>query len=271
MPGTRQFNPTMLALLIVVAAILAGVLILRDPVDPIPDPKIEPVEERIDSVEIDGVLTEELPEFDVQIDAKLVGQQQRLEFTISELHGWAVRYVYVRAHFGEVDPDTGEFVRRAEFPVEMLCRDHLEFGKPLICETTLTTFELEHIGGNIGGPENWEGVVYDWRQGLQAPTPVAARRHRRISRSPLPAVEPRANPGQHPDNPPERRARMLLRQNLRDRETAAITAKRNKTGILSQLVAEEHHARTAAAVEIDLTEGQRPIGLLIEFQPPGED
>ncbi|MHC4064898.1 MAG: hypothetical protein ACYSUI_10405 [Planctomycetota bacterium] len=110
----------------------------------------------------EGVETEETPEFEVVMATKHVGMQQKLEFTIIEAHGWWVKRVYVQAYYGNEDPETGEFERANEFPVKMLCSEVIKFGKPLVCETTLTDPELTSIGGEVGDGDDWQGEVYDW-------------------------------------------------------------------------------------------------------------
>lgn len=157
----NKLNKPVLAVLLVVAAALVTVLVIRGPMDtrpPVPPPWPQP-----ESPTIDGLATEETPEFDVEVATRVRGAQKRLEFTITERHGWAVEMVYVRARYGEIDPDTGEFVSDMQYPVEMLCRGFLDFGRPLVAETTLTNVELGQTDGQLGGPENWEAVIYDWK------------------------------------------------------------------------------------------------------------
>ena len=111
---------------------------------------------------IDGVETTETPEFDVTVEVVRVGAQQRLKFTMAETHGWAVVGVYVHAHYGAVNAETGQFETTMQRPAEMLCKGNIDFGKPLVEETTLTDAELAQIGGDAGTNENWQGAVYKW-------------------------------------------------------------------------------------------------------------
>lgn len=112
-----------------------------------------------DRVPADGVETDEEPEFEVTVTPKISGVQKRIVFEIIETHGWWATMVKVVALHGSTNADTGEFEPDGE-RVRLLCPEVLEFDKPLVCETTLTTVDLRKIGGELGGPENWQGQVY---------------------------------------------------------------------------------------------------------------
>jgi len=155
-------KPLLIVLLVILAGLLVYMFAFRQEVDTRPDLPLEQPSPTPVPVAIDGVETEEPPEFNVEVATKEVGARKVLEFVITEAHGWAVDKVYVRARYGKIDPDTGEFESDMQYPVEMLCRDIIDFGKPLVAETTLTSFELTQTNGELGGPENWEVTIYQW-------------------------------------------------------------------------------------------------------------
>lgn len=164
-PAKPTGNMRMLALLLVVAAgLFVWVVFFQPEQASVPEVTLE--QDRgpapFDREPEGGVLTDEVPEFDVEVIAKHVRNQQRLEFVISEVHAWAVLRVKVEAEIGDLDPETGEFVPFVDFTVQMLCREIIEFGQPLVCETTLNHAELNLIGGDILGSDNWRGRVYSW-------------------------------------------------------------------------------------------------------------
>jgi len=111
-----------------------------------------------------GVKTDETPEFDVQLETRHQGQQQRLHFTVTEVHGWWVTEVLVEARYGKTNPETGEFEDLNSLPVKYLFMDVIEFGKPLEGDTALTSPELRTIGGQIGEPANWQAKIVRWRE-----------------------------------------------------------------------------------------------------------
>jgi len=111
-----------------------------------------------------GVKTDETPEFDVQLETRHQGQQQRLHFTVTEVHGWWVTEVYLEANYGKANPETGEFEVLSKLPVKFLFPDVIEFGKPLEGDTALTGPELNFLGGEIGDPSNWDAKIVRWRE-----------------------------------------------------------------------------------------------------------
>ena len=157
-------KPLLIVLLVILVLLLVYMFAFREEVDTRPalppeQPPAAPV-----LVAIDGIETEETPEFNVEVATKEVGTRKELEFVITEAHGWAVDKVWIRARYGKVNPETGEFESDMQYPVEMLSRegDIIDFGKPLVAKTTLTSVELTQTKGELGGPENWEATVYKW-------------------------------------------------------------------------------------------------------------
>ncbi|MCP4246135.1 MAG: hypothetical protein GY778_03715 [bacterium] len=164
-PARPKGNKAMLAILLIIAVGLLAWVVFFQPDDAsVPVVKVE--QDRgpapFDREPEGGVLTDEPPEFDVEVIAKRVRNQQRLEFVITEVHGWAVQRIKVEAEIGDFDPETGDFVPFVDYTVKMLCREIVDFGQTLVCETTLNNAELELIGGDILGSDNWRGRVYSW-------------------------------------------------------------------------------------------------------------
>ena len=152
----------LLVILVALGALAVYRLAFKAPEEPLPPVELEKDKDVPFLQEVDGIETDETPEFDVEVATKEVGARKVLEFTITETHGWAVKQVYVQAYFGKVNPDTGEFETEMKDPPQVLCKDIIRFGKPLVLETTLTTPELDQTGGELGGPENWNAAVYKW-------------------------------------------------------------------------------------------------------------
>lgn len=107
-----------------------------------------------------GVETDEEPEFEVTVTPKISGVQKRIVFEITETHGWWATMVKVEALHGATNADTGEFEPDGTRGIKLLCMEPLEFDKPLVCETTLTTVNLREIDGKLGEADNWQGRVY---------------------------------------------------------------------------------------------------------------
>ena len=159
-------NKPLLVILVVVAV---GLLVWRvafhespEPVAEVPDsPKI--IQPGFDAP-VDGIETEEEPEFNVVVEAMMEGNRPVVEFSITETHGWAVTLVYVEASHGRINEETGEWEQNLELrnPPKLLCKEILDFGKTLVAKTTLTTIEMMQIGEELGTSENWRGKVYQW-------------------------------------------------------------------------------------------------------------
>ena len=113
---------------------------------------------------VDGIETEEEPEFNVVVEAMMEGNRPVVEFSITETHGWAVTHAYVEASHGRINEETGEWEQNLELrnPPRLLCKEILDFGKTLVAKTTLTTIEMMQIGEELGTSENWRGHVFQW-------------------------------------------------------------------------------------------------------------
>jgi hypothetical protein len=115
-----------------------------------------------------GIPTDEQPEFNVVVDAKKVGNRNVLEFTVTETHGWAVGHVYVEASHRTLNEESGEWEQTQGHTVQLLCKGIVDFGKPLVDNTTLTDYDLDRLPDReMGTSENWEGRVYKWGKVLK--------------------------------------------------------------------------------------------------------
>ena len=156
-------NWPLLVILLLVLVALLGYALLREKPDEraaiiIEPPKVDPFLVEPD----DGVLAEDTPELDVQVTPKMDGQQKKIEFAITERHGWWVTAVYVQAWYGEPNAETGEWERTIDHPIQLLCMKPVSFGETLVAQTTLTNVDLNWLDGRFGGPENWRGEVYKY-------------------------------------------------------------------------------------------------------------
>ncbi|HUU85832.1 MAG TPA: hypothetical protein VM243_20230 [Phycisphaerae bacterium] len=157
-------------LLIILLVVAVGLLTWRfafyqgaEPVADVPE-TAQTAAERYNPEEIDGVETDEEPEFNVVVDARMEGTRPVLEFSITETHGWAVTMLYVEASHGTISEETGEWAQNTELrnPPKLLCKEILDFGKTLVDKTTLTTIEMLQINQDLGTSENWRARVYKW-------------------------------------------------------------------------------------------------------------
>ena len=156
-------NKPLLIVLLLILAGLAVYMFVREK----PDDRAELSEEDEKPVGFfevpeNAVLTDEIPEFQVQVTPKTDGPKQIVEFSITEAHGWAVKAVYVRAWYGEPNEETGEWEPKMARPVELLCREILGLGKTLVASTPLTEADRNNLAGKFGTAENWRGEVYKW-------------------------------------------------------------------------------------------------------------
>jgi hypothetical protein len=159
-------KPLLIILLVVAAGLLVWRLAFQEPIEPAPEvPEVaKTAEEKYNPKNVNGIETDEEPEFNVVVEALIEGKRSVLEFSITETHGWAVTMVYVEASHGFINEDTGEWEQNLDLrnPPKLLCPDILDFGKTLVAKTTLTGIELEQVGGELGTSENWRGHVYEW-------------------------------------------------------------------------------------------------------------
>lgn len=111
-----------------------------------------------------GVKPEGEPEFHVDVELRLIGPRNVLEFTITEAHGWYADFVYVEFWYGEKDED-GEWNQVGD-PVVYMCHHFLDYGATLVENTTLMDIEFPELDGEFGTTENWQARVNDWRRVL---------------------------------------------------------------------------------------------------------
>jgi hypothetical protein len=153
-------------LLVLVIALLCYRFGVQDRSQTLPDEPApaKTLEEKFNPQTVDGIETDEAPEFDVVVETRMEGRRPVLDFTITETHGWAVTLIYLRADHGWTDQETGEWERDPALtvPPKILCPDMLHFGKTLVAETTLTSLEMGQIGNELGTAENWRAEVYQW-------------------------------------------------------------------------------------------------------------
>ena len=159
-------KPLVAILLVLVIALLAYRFVVQDRSATTPDapPPAVTTEQKFNPSTVDGIETDEAPEFNVVVETLMKGRRPVLVYSITETHGWAVTLIYVRAEHGWTNEETGEWERDPALtvPPQILCRDMLHFGKTLVYETTLTSLEMGQIGNELGTAENWQAEVYQW-------------------------------------------------------------------------------------------------------------
>ena len=108
-----------------------------------------------------GVETDEEPEFDLQLEARMEGSKSVLEFTITETHGWGVKGVLVRFWHKIKDEETGEWIEDPDFSTNpFICNKPLQLGQPLVYRTVLAEAELDQLpDGLLGSSEEWGAEV----------------------------------------------------------------------------------------------------------------
>jgi len=105
---------------------------------------------------VEGVEPDGAPEFNVVHELRMVGQQTRMFFTVTEAHGWYADHVYVEFWYEEED-ENGER-RRVGDPVRLMMKGYVDFGKTLEDNTTLLDYEFPELDG-FGTTENWQARV----------------------------------------------------------------------------------------------------------------
>jgi hypothetical protein len=100
------------------------------------------------------------PKFTVVTRRRDVGKQARLEFEITEEHGYLVDGIRVFFWYREEDPETGEW-KRDERRIEHFIKDRLNFNDTLVTSTTPREIEFRHIGVPVSETtsDNWEAEV----------------------------------------------------------------------------------------------------------------
>ncbi len=165
-------NKPLLIVLLLVAIALGAYVLTRGETDPAPEPDLPVASGPVIGTDVaydpetleNGIEIHEEPNFDVQITLKEKKAQRRIEFAITETHGWAVTMVYVRAWHRSLNEETGEWQRDMEVPVKHMCQSIVNFGETLTQETALTDFELSQFDCDEMNPEHWVGEVYKYRK-----------------------------------------------------------------------------------------------------------
>jgi hypothetical protein len=162
-PARSKMNKPLLIVLLVVLIALVVYLLVRPSVDtrpPEPENPPRDVPRFGADAEMDCDLTDEEGDFSLELEARKVGVQNRLRFTVTEANGWGAKGVYIRFWHLVKNEETGEWEQDERMePVEVLTRDPLLFGQPLVYETPLTGVELDKIGGELGTSEEWAAEV----------------------------------------------------------------------------------------------------------------
>jgi len=109
--------------------------------------------------EVKGVVPEIPPEFDVVVRMVPRGEQTRLEFTVTERHGWYVDNVYIE--FWHVEKDEHGKWQQVGDSVRWLCRGYLDFNSVLTDSTVLTAQEWPDLD-DYGETENWRARVVQY-------------------------------------------------------------------------------------------------------------
>lgn len=154
-------NKLLLIVLLVILAALVVFLLVRKDVDTRPDLPGQREAAPPPFADYDeGEATDEPGDFHVDVEARMDGPAAKLEFTVTESHGWGARGVYISFWHRIQNEETGEWEPDPDFDrVTFLCKKPLKIGEPLVYETTLTSVELGQLGGELPDSEMWEAEI----------------------------------------------------------------------------------------------------------------
>ena len=154
-------NKLLLIVLLVALAALVVFLVVRGEVDTRFDvPEDREVAPPPFTDYHEGEATDQPGDFHVDVEARMDGAAAKLEFTVTESHGWGARGVYISFWHRVKNEQAGEWEMDPDFDrVTFLCREPLRIGEPLVYETTLTSVELGQLGGELGDSEEWEAAI----------------------------------------------------------------------------------------------------------------
>lgn len=120
-----------------------------------------------EGVEAEGVKPDVPPEFDVQVELRMEGPRQVLDFTITERHGWYADLLRVEFWYVEQKED-GQW-RQVGDPLSYQCHHYLDFGATLVEHTTPQAIEFPELD-DFGTTENWRARISSWDKVLAPKT-----------------------------------------------------------------------------------------------------
>lgn len=135
-------------------------------------PDSPPIEDRgpICDRELAGEEPAEEPEFAVQVALSGVSDKNRLDFWITEAHGYYVESFRLLIWYKE-DPDME--LEDASLHVEHFVENYLLANDTLKDCLEIVPAELRHVGGGMGTTENWAAeVIWYCRTRLENPDPL---------------------------------------------------------------------------------------------------
>ena len=96
------------------------------------------------------------------------GQQNLIEFEISEEHGYMVDGINLEFWYRFKDKDTGEWVDDTKM-IGFFVKDRLPFNETLVPSTALLPIEFKHLGADLAAStaENWGVRVVDYHRAMK--------------------------------------------------------------------------------------------------------
>jgi len=173
-----------LLILLGMAAILAVVVAVKvsNPNETIPEdddgPKLSPVDQkRLDTMktslasrDLPGEEPGEKPEFQVQVEVNQTSGKNRLDFWVTETHGYFVETIKLEIWYKE-KPDME--LEDSPFHIEQHFEAYITAGETLKLCMELVPAELRHVPQGMGVSENWGARVgYYHRAREENPDPL---------------------------------------------------------------------------------------------------
>lgn len=159
-------KPLLIALLVIVVALVVY-LVTRSEVDTraVVEPDKAAKEAKVEPyASCPGVKTDEQPDFDIQVEAVRAGEQNKVEFTVTELNGFCAQNVYVEFWHAVRNEETGEVEPPAAdtYKLSHLLKGVVPAGKPFVDSIVLNSSEMGWLNWDEVGPDDLVARVSQW-------------------------------------------------------------------------------------------------------------
>ena len=141
---------------VLLVALAAFVLMKRQEASVEPEAPQDTVEPEFQKADVEGVVPDITPRFDVEAALHDEGPRKVITFTVTERHGWYADEILIQYWKRERD-ESGEWKRvtdRAPF----LARKYLDFNSTMVDSTTLYVGDFLTVE-DWGTDENWAAIV----------------------------------------------------------------------------------------------------------------
>jgi len=104
----------------------------------------------------------------VTVRRRTNGQQNLIEFELSEEHGYMVDGINIEFWYRFKDTDTGEWVDDTK-KIGFFVKDRLPFNETIVLATALLPIEFKHLGADLAAStgENWGARVVDYHRAMK--------------------------------------------------------------------------------------------------------